>query len=476
MGAVSRIAAAPRGPAPAERGRDRRGARRGAASRSRVLVRADAPPPGRASAAGGPRAALPAADLDRRPHGEPADPAVRGRRGGHARAPAPAAASRGRLRASWLPRRASAAAPASGRAGRARAGASGCCSRPSALYALQALYSADRAKAAENVAFFYVPFALLFVLLRDVRWTRELLLRCLGDRRRAGGRVRRRRLRRVRAQVAVPEPEGGRGQPVRQLLPRQLAVLRPEHLRALPGARDDRASTTVVLWSARRREMRWSARRCSRGCSAGLVTSFSQSSIAALLLGLAVLAAWRWDACARPLYVVGRACSRSRAPLVLLRAREPALRPEGLRRLDQQRDQRPHEADLGRPRTVRRPPAAGLRLGLVRNASTSATQRSQRAENATSASHTIPVTVAAEQGCSACALRRAAGRAAFSCCSRGAGRSPPRIALAACFAALVLHTWAYADFLEDPFTWALLAIGVALARARHAGGRRPARQ
>jgi hypothetical protein len=46
----------------------------------------------------------------------------------------------------------------------------------------------------------------------------------------------------------------------------------------------------------------------------------------------------------------------------------------------------------------------------------------------------------------------------------GAGRSPPRIALAACFAALVLHTWTYADFLEDPFTWAILAVGVALAR------------
>ena len=44
----------------------------------------------------------------------------------------------------------------------------------------RALYSSDHAKAAENVAFFYVPFALLFVLLRDVRWTRELLLRCLG--------------------------------------------------------------------------------------------------------------------------------------------------------------------------------------------------------------------------------------------------------------------------------------------------------
>jgi hypothetical protein len=38
------------------------------------------------------------------------------------------------------------------------------------------------------------------------------------------------------------------------------------------------------------------------------------------------------------------------------------------------------------------------------------------------------------------------------------------MAIAACFAALVLHTWAYADFLEDPVTWMLLGIGVALAR------------
>src|SRR5205823_14483048 len=49
-----------------------------------------------------------------------------------------------------------------------------------AVYALQALYSPDLATAAENVAFFYVPFTLLFFLLRDVRWTRELLLACLG--------------------------------------------------------------------------------------------------------------------------------------------------------------------------------------------------------------------------------------------------------------------------------------------------------
>ena len=45
---------------------------------------------------------------------------------------------------------------------------------------LQGIYSADHAKAAENIAFFYIPFGLLFMLLRDVRWTRELLLKCLG--------------------------------------------------------------------------------------------------------------------------------------------------------------------------------------------------------------------------------------------------------------------------------------------------------
>jgi O-antigen ligase len=85
------------------------------------------------------------------------------------------------------------------------------------------------------------------------------------------------------------------------------------------------------------------------------------------------------------------------------------------------------------------------------------------AQNATSASHTIPVTVAAEQGIVGLAFYLALLLTAAVVLVRGAGRSPPRIALAACFAALVLHTWTYADFLEDPFTWALLAIGIALA-------------
>ncbi len=132
----------------------------------------------------------------------------------------------------------------------------------------------------------------------------ELLRRCLGLAVVAGGPVRRGRLRRVRPQVPVPEPEGGRGQPVRQLLPRQLGLLRPEHLRALPGARDDRRHDRRAV--ERRRTRPRSAALVLAWLLAGLVTSFSQSSIAALLLGLAVLAASA-GICA------GRSTSRSRS-------------------------------------------------------------------------------------------------------------------------------------------------------------------
>jgi O-antigen ligase len=96
--------------------------------------------------------------------------------------------------------------------------------------------------------------------------------------------------------------------------------------------------------------------------------------------------------------------------------------------------------------------------------------------NAVSASHTIPVTVAAEQGLIGLSLYVALLACALFVLFSGAARSPPRIAIAACFVALVLHTWTYADFLEDPLTWTLLGIGVALGRAQvtAAQGRAPA--
>ena len=99
------------------------------------------------------------------------------------------------------------------------------------------------------------------------------------------------------------------------------------------------------------------------------------------------------------------------------------------------------------------------------------------AERATSASHTIPVTVAAEQGVDrARRLPRAARGRAVRLLRGARRRCRARAAVAAAFAALLVHTLLYAAFLEDPLTWALLGVGTALA-ARGRGGRsRPARR
>jgi hypothetical protein len=41
--------------------------------------------------------------------------------------------------------------------------------------------------------------------------------------------------------------------------------------------------------------------------------------------------------------------------------------------------------------------------------------------------------------------------------------APARIAMAAAFCALLVHTIGYAAYLTDPLTWALLAMGAVLA-------------
>ena len=341
------------------------------------------------------------------------------------------------------------------------------------LYALQTLYSSDRAKAAENIAFFYVPFALLFVILRDVRWTRELLLRCLG----------------VAVALAVLFAGVGFVEYYRKELflnPKVVAANQYDNYFRVNSVFFDPsiygrflalvmiAVTTVVLsgrsfagaLAARARERR---REVLIGAAvlawllAGLVTSFSQSSIAALLLGLVVLGAWCWGV-RQTLYVSGGLLALA-AAIVLL---APASLHFGLKGSSGSAS----NATSGRTTLISRGldlfakrPLEGYGSGSFeteykRHSKASAAS----AENATSASHTIPVTVAAEQGIAGLAVYVALLLAAFVVLFRGAGRSPPRIAIAACFAALVLHTWTYADDLEDPFTWTLLALGVALAR------------
>jgi O-antigen ligase len=328
-----------------------------------------------------------------------------------------------------------------------------------ALYALQATYSADFSKALENMVFFYVPFALLFALLREVRWTRKLLLTCLG----------------TAAAFAVLFAGIGFVEYYRKHLflnPKVVAANDYSNFFRVNSVFFDPniygrflalvmvAVTTGVLWSVRRREvlvggvvLLW--------LLAGLATSFSQSSIAALLLGLAVLAAWRWDL-RGTLYVAGALAAIT---LVVV-----ALAPPSLHLGLSGKGGSASNATSGRTKLIE----GGLRLFADRPlqgfgpGSFAQEYRSHEnvdSNNATSASHTIPITIAAEQGIVGLALYVALLISAFAVLFTGAGRSPPRIALAACFAALVLHTFTYADFLEDPATWLLLGVGVALAAA-----------
>ena len=196
----------------------------------------------------------------------------------------------------------------------------------------------------------------------------------------------------------------------------------------------------------------------------GLVLTLSQSSFAALLVGLAVLGGMRWSAKkAVGARGRGRASSASRSSLVA----------PGAIRLDLGDSKSANSATSGRYDLI----SGGVGLFADRPVRAGARGRSRAvpaaehvsAERATSASHTIPITVAAEQGAIglvaylallACAAVAAASRRARRC--RRARASPPRSRRS------LAHTMLYASFLEDPMTWTLLAVGTALAVGRRA--------
>jgi len=97
-------------------------------------------------------------------------------------------------------------------------------------------------------------------------------------------------------------------------------------------------------------------------------------------------------------------------------------------------------------------------------------------EKVAAASHTIPLTVTAEQGIPGLLAYLALVAVSLALLFRGLrarlrAAAWPGVeavalaAIAAAYAALLLHTLVYAAYLEDPLTWALLAIAAGL-RAR----------
>lgn len=344
------------------------------------------------------------------------------------------------------------------------------------LYAIQALYSADGSAALQDVCFFLVPFSLVFVLIREVAWTPRLLAALLG--------------------VVVVEALVFTLFGYWEYLTRTL-IWNPEVIRANDFHIYFRVNslfwdpnmygrflvlailglTAALMWTGEGRRA-WLFAGLIVILWLGLATTFSLSSFAALLAGLAVLAALRWSL----------RWTAAAAGVCLLAV--VALAITGSDLFDEETSL--NNRTSGRGDLV----TGGLELFGQRplhgfgsaSFSTVFLERIADGRAPVSESHTEPITVAVEQGALGLALYLALIGAALATMWGGlrrwapglGGSAPPdaftvaRIAVLAAFAALLVHTLSYAGFLEDPATWVLLALASALA-LRGAQGGKPGR-
>ncbi|MDQ3722376.1 MAG: O-antigen ligase family protein, partial [Actinomycetota bacterium] len=322
------------------------------------------------------------------------------------------------------------------------------------LYAVQATYSSDFDEALAQTIFFYVPFALLYALLVRMRWTAQLAGRCLIV-----------LLVLAAAFVGIGFVEYG----MRELLlnPKVISSNQFESYFRVNSLFFDpniygRFLVTVMLGLVA--VLVWSRRPALvAGCAAtlvllwaGLVLTLSQSSFTALLVGLTVLGALRWGT-RRAATLVGAFAVTG---LLVVLVAPGAVGIEGSA----------DNVSSGRWSLVRGgvelasdQPVAGW--GSASFKTEYRARQDSSNERASAASHTIPITVAAEQGLGGLALYLALVVVAIVTLLRGARRSIARAAVGAAFVALVVHTLLYAAFLEDPLAWALLAVGASLALA-----------
>lgn len=334
------------------------------------------------------------------------------------------------------------------------------------LYAVQSLYSADFETALKNIAFFYVPFMLLLRLLTSVQWTRRVVYACAGV---------------VVSLAVLFAAIGFLEYATRHIFWNQKVIASNEfesYFRVNSLFFDPNiygrflalvmiGLATTLLWPRRTRDVGVTSVLLAILWGA-IILTFSQSSFAALLVGLGVLAALRWSW--KP--VVGAAVGVGLIGLVIVVA------APGTVHLNLKSSHSIDKASSGRLDLMRggismfaHKPLHGFGSGAF--AKEFRAREKVGSSSAASASHTIPITVAAEQGILGLAAYAFVLVAAFALLFRGLaglhGRAPPirmvsRAYLAAAFTALVLHTLLYAAFLEDPITWTLLAAGIVLSR------------
>jgi putative inorganic carbon (HCO3(-)) transporter len=350
-------------------------------------------------------------------------------------------------------------------------------------YAVQAIYSNDVEFAARNVAFFLVPFAALFALLAERDWGPRLLAAALA----------------VVAIEAVAFALVAIGQQALGELFwndslqasndfhfyfRSNSVFWDPNIFGRYLAVGLVLLCAALLFERRRREAIWLAGAVAIAW-VGLLCSFSQTSFIALLAGLLVLCALRfslrWAVLAAPVLLlavlgaifIGGNEDDNRGELADRSSGHSTLIEGGL--------------ELAADRPLYGYGSASFPIAFR--------EREDIRPGRTTVSHNEPVTVAAEQGLVGLIIYVAllllglrtlfAGMRAVApglwpgggrpqADGRPSGLAPAvqaaRIGIAAGFCALLVHTIGYASYLSDPLTWALLAIGSALAYRPVAAG------
>lgn len=346
------------------------------------------------------------------------------------------------------------------------------------LYAVQTLYSADFSKGLQNLCFFFVPFALAYALLREVSWDRRLLTLALW----------------VVAIEAVAFVIVGSIEYASRGLFWNDQVIRSNEFHTYfrvnsvfwdPNIYGRYLALAIVLATA---ALLWAReRRAVAALSAlvailwlGLVPTFSQSSFAALLAGLAVLAAIRWSL----RWTLAAVCAGAVITVLFMTLNGSV----DFSRINIDTSGRANLVSGGARLFGQRPV-----WGYGSGAFPAAYKKHVASANApVSVSHTEPVTVAAEQGTAGVLVYLALMVAALWTLGRGVLRqpvppaggargaaallAPGRAAVLAAFVALLAHTMAYAGFFEDPIAWVLLAVGGSLATATPREARMPGRR
>ena len=348
-----------------------------------------------------------------------------------------------------------------------------------ALYGFQVLYSSDFSKGLQDVCFFYVPFAVAFVLLSDLRWDRKLLTGVLWL---------------VAIEALLFVAVGSIEYATRGLFWNHQVIRSNEfhtYFRVNSVFWDPNiygrylalaivVAMAALLWAKQRRNIALLAGLVGI-LWIGLVPTYSESSFIALLAGLAVLAALRWSL-KWTLGVVGVGAVVAISFVALVGGSSKI----NFERLNIDTSGRAHLVSGG-IRLFDQRPIYGYGSGSF---STAYRAHAAKHRVPVSVSHTEPITIAAEQGLLGLALYAALiltalwtmttglrasmpGLAAFHAGRGGVGPpNPPsgpagllvgRAAVLAAFVALLVHTMAYAGFFEDPITWVLLAVGASLA-------------